>query len=242
MKKQLVILAVAATAGLAAQNLTDQQFVDQAAQSAMTCANLGQTAQQKAASEDIKNYGRKLVTDCKASYQNLTQAANGITVPKSLDPQHQAEVNRFNNLSGTQFDDQFRQQIVQDQQAAVSLYQQAAGLQTVVLKNYASQTMPTLEGDLESGRDLPSGTQSSGAAERSAIGSSNTMSATVTSYQPGQRLEVKIRNRVGRHVYDLAPNQITANVPANLKVGDQVTIQESIDSNGHGSITVQPAQ
>jgi putative membrane protein len=55
-----------------AKPMTDQQFVDMAAQTDMLEAHLGQMAADRAASQDVKDYANMLVTDHTANYQQLT--------------------------------------------------------------------------------------------------------------------------------------------------------------------------
>jgi hypothetical protein len=61
---------------------------------------------------------------------------------------------------------------------------------------------------------------------------------TVTNYQAGRLLEIKERDRIGRHVYELADMDGGSGEVPNLNPGDQVTITERIDQNGHRSIQV----
>src|SRR6185437_92524 len=75
-------------AGAAA--MTDQQFVDMAAQTDMVEANLGQMAQDAASSQAVKQYGQMLVTDHTADYgklQGLASQAN-LTIPTAIDAAH----------------------------------------------------------------------------------------------------------------------------------------------------------
>src|SRR6185437_3326725 len=70
--------------------MTDQQFVDMAAQTDMVEANLGQLAQDAASSQAVKQYGQMLVTDHTADYgklQGLASQAN-VTIPTAIDAAH----------------------------------------------------------------------------------------------------------------------------------------------------------
>jgi putative membrane protein len=63
--------------------MTDQQFIDMAAQTDMLEAHLGQMAADQASSPDVKTYAQMLVTDHTGDYQQLTALAAkaGFTVP-----------------------------------------------------------------------------------------------------------------------------------------------------------------
>ncbi len=70
--------------------MTDQQFVDLAAQTDMVEANLGQLAQNVADSQQVKDYGNMLVTDHTADYKQLNDVAKqaNLTVPSAIDAEH----------------------------------------------------------------------------------------------------------------------------------------------------------
>ena len=55
--------------------MTDQQFVDFAAQTDMVEANLGQLADSAASSDQVKSYAQMLVTDHTNDYHNLWDVA-----------------------------------------------------------------------------------------------------------------------------------------------------------------------
>ena len=138
------------------QKMTDQKFVNDAAQGNMTEAHLGQMAQSKGASEDVKQYGQRLESDHKAAYDKLTAAASSsLTVPKGIDTKHQAIIKRFERLSGKAFDHQFQQAMVQDHQKDIAEYERASkDLQSTALREYASQSLPVLRNHLQMAREL----------------------------------------------------------------------------------------
>ena len=56
--------------------MTDQQFVDFAAQTDMVEANLGELADSAASSDQVKSYAHMLVTDHTNDYHNLWDVAH----------------------------------------------------------------------------------------------------------------------------------------------------------------------
>ena len=56
--------------------MSDQQFVDFAAQTDMVEANLGQLAQTVASAQPVKDYGQMLVTDHTSDFHQLYDAAH----------------------------------------------------------------------------------------------------------------------------------------------------------------------
>jgi putative membrane protein len=134
--------------------LSDQQFVDQAAQIDMAEALSGKWPRTKAPLR-MSKITAKIENDHKSDYDKLTAAAQGLTVPKGIDSEHQIKIDELKKLSGHHFDRQFRQKMVQDHQKAIDLYQRASTeLQNTQLKNYASQAIPVLQEHLQLARDL----------------------------------------------------------------------------------------
>ena len=160
MKQKLTMISALFVATILCQNMTaqkmsDQQFVDKAAQIDMTEAHLGQLAQEKAAAQDVKDYGRELDSDHTANYRKLQLAAQGMNVPQGIDAQHNTEINHLSKLSGAQFDRMFRQHMIQGHEQAITLFKNASTeLQNQQLKSYASETLPNLQKHLEDARNL----------------------------------------------------------------------------------------
>src|SRR5690349_17575985 len=80
----------------------DRQFLDKAAQGGKAEVELGQLAQQKASSDDVKKFGERMVTDHSKANDQLQQLAaqKGITLPDKLNPKDQATKARLEKLSG----------------------------------------------------------------------------------------------------------------------------------------------
>jgi putative membrane protein len=91
--------------------MTDQDFINMAAQTDMMEAHLGQMAADQASSQNVKTYAQMLVTDHTADYQQLgTLAAKaGLTVPTGLDAAHNKMIAPFEKLKGAAFDSRYVQ-------------------------------------------------------------------------------------------------------------------------------------
>ncbi|HEV2424808.1 MAG TPA: DUF4142 domain-containing protein [Terriglobia bacterium] len=160
-----IILALVAPAAFARQHqakeagkvsMTDQQFVDFAAQTDMTEANLGQAAQDKGG-QAAKDYGQLLRSDHTSDYTQLSDAAKkaGLTVPTAIDAAHNRMIDALNKLKGTAFDRQFAREMVTGHEHAVAVYRkEAQDAQSPDLKTYARQAVVTLEGHLSNARQL----------------------------------------------------------------------------------------
>jgi putative membrane protein len=119
MKKPFILFTVAV--GLTALNFVsspakaadapavstaDNTFVMKAAQGGMTEVQLGQIAGDKGSSQEVKDFGSKMVTDHGKANDELKAIATskGITIPDKLDAKHQAMVDKLNAMSGADFD------------------------------------------------------------------------------------------------------------------------------------------
>jgi putative membrane protein len=147
--------ALAQKAGATA--MSDQQFIDFAAQTDMTEAHLGQAAANQAASQEVKDFAQILVTDHTTDYTQLGTIATkaGLTVPKGLDAQHDKMVAPFEKLKGAAFDHRFSREMVMGHTKAIAEYKrEAQDAQNPDVKAYASQALPTLEKHLQTAKDL----------------------------------------------------------------------------------------
>lgn len=257
MRNQLTLICVTALALPAfSQDMTDQTFADKAAQVHMTEAHLGKLAQQKGYNEKVKQYGRKLEADHRAGYERLAALNAGFNVPNAIDAEHDKIVQRFENLSGEAFDRQFREVMIEDHQKAINLFERAQNYaRNESLRNYATQQLPILLAHLNQAKDLggtvtsqrmtaPATSTDSSASDaqsrsRMADNNARTEYGTVTRYEAGKSIELKIRDRIGRHVYDLSGSHKNTNIPSDVQVGSQVVVTEMIDKNGQGTLEIR---
>ena len=144
--------------GEAGKAMTDQQFVDFAAQTDMVEANLGQLAQDVSDSQPVKDYGNMLATDHTANYQQLIAAAQqaSLTVPNAIDEHNNKTViGPFHELKGAAFDHKFIPAMVSGHTQAIAIFKkEASDAQSPVLKSFAEQTIPTLQKHLDDAKDL----------------------------------------------------------------------------------------
>jgi putative membrane protein len=72
--------------------MTDQQFVDFAAQTDMVEANLGQLAESTASAQPVKDYGQMLATDHTKDFHQLYDVAQqaSLKMPDAIDAEHPA--------------------------------------------------------------------------------------------------------------------------------------------------------
>jgi putative membrane protein len=138
--------------------MTDQQFVDMAAQTDMVEANLGQLAQSAGSAQEVKDYGQMLATDHTNDFHQLSTAAQqaNAKMPDAIDTAHnKAMIAPFQKLTGAAFDRRFSQEMVAGHTKAVAAYKdEAANGQNAALKSYAEQAIPVLQKHLDQAKTL----------------------------------------------------------------------------------------
>jgi putative membrane protein len=164
------------SSGSSQLSAADKAFVKKAAQGGMAEVELGQLATQKAQSEDVKKFGQRMVDDhSKANDQLKTLASEkGVTLPTDLDAKDKALKNRLSKLSGDQFDRAYMQSMVQDHKKDVAEFQkESRSAKDSDVKNWASQTLPTLQSHLQQAEQVHQAELKEGPAKKSATTASN---------------------------------------------------------------------
>ena len=141
----------------AAAAMTDQEFVDFAAQTDMMEAHLGQLASSQASAQGVKDYAQMLVTDHTNDYTQLGGVATkaNLVVPKGLDAMHTKMAVPFEKLQGAAFDHRYVQEMIVGHTKAIAVYtKEAANAQNPDLKSYANQALPVLQKHLDGAKDL----------------------------------------------------------------------------------------
>jgi putative membrane protein len=137
--------------------MSDQDFVNMAAQTDMLEAHLGQMAAGQSSSPDVKTYAQMLVTDHTADYQQLqSMAANdNLTVPTALDAAHNRMIAPFDNLKGAAFDSRYIHTMIAGHTEAIGVYtKESTRAEGADIKAYAAATLPTLQKHLDGAKDL----------------------------------------------------------------------------------------
>ncbi|MBE8997158.1 DUF4142 domain-containing protein [Nostoc sp. LEGE 12447] len=145
---------------------SDRQFITEAAQDGLAEVQLGQLASQRGRSNVVKQYGQRMVQDHTQVNAQLKQLAaqKGVTLPTSIGSNNQQIKQRLSKLSGTNFDRQYLNQMLQAHEKDVAAFQtEAQQGQDLDVKAFAAQALPTLQKHLEEVRSIvnPGGTSNS---------------------------------------------------------------------------------
>jgi len=164
MKRMLTAFCCVALAAVPALSqakkggaMTDQQFVDFAAQTDMVEANVGQMAETSGSAQGVKDLGQVLVTDHTGDYNQISQVAKtaSLTVPTAIDAGHnKMMIDPFTKLKGAAFDKKFAAEVAGHTKAIEVYKKEAADATSPDLKSYAQQTLPTLQKHLDAAKAL----------------------------------------------------------------------------------------
>jgi putative membrane protein len=98
------------------QAMADQAFVRKALEGGAAEVQLGQLAQQKSQSEDVKQFGQKMVEDHTQLAEQMKPIAQqlGVKEPKGPSKKDKQLIAKLEGLSGPQFDEAYIQTMVKD--------------------------------------------------------------------------------------------------------------------------------
>ena len=136
---------------------SDESFASKAAAGGMAEVKLGQLAQERASDFAVKSFGKRMVEDHGKAGEQLKQAAQSenITLPTDLKASDQAHYDRLAKLSGPEFDHAYMQMMVKDhEQDAAEFKKEAVSGRNQAIKDFAAQTLSTIEDHLKEAREL----------------------------------------------------------------------------------------
>jgi putative membrane protein len=133
----------------------DRTFAMDAAEAGMLEVRLGELAGENGESQNVKDFGQKMVDDHTQANDQLKEIAQQkqIELPQELSEEGQQHVQDLQQLSGAEFDREYTNLMVADHQKVVDLFeQQASDGQDQELVTFAEDTLPTLQEHLDQAR------------------------------------------------------------------------------------------
>jgi len=124
------------------QSMADQAFVKKALEGGAAEVQLGQLAQQKSQSNDVKQFGQKMVEDHTQIGDQMKPIAKRINVkpPTDISKKDRELIARLEGLSGEQFDQAYIQAMVKDHKQDLSEFKdEAQTTQNPSIKQAAQQ-------------------------------------------------------------------------------------------------------
>ena len=147
----------------------DRMFARKALQGGLAEVEMGNLAQSRAQSEQVKSFGARMAKDHASADDKLKQVAsvNRIELPAAMDPASERMLTRLKKLQGAQFDVAYMDHMVADHKKDVKEFEhEAKSDRQNEIKQFAADTLPTLREHLA----LAQSTQA--AAKNEARGSS----------------------------------------------------------------------
>jgi putative membrane protein len=148
-----------AQGGMQSQNAAnpDAQFARKAGEGGLEEVQLGKLAQQNGQSQAVKDFGERMVRDHSQANDQLKQVASqeNIRVPRALRGQAQTTYTQLSSLNGAAFDQAYARDMIRDHEKDIAEFKQEANSGSDPnLKNFAAQTLPTLEEHLKLAREM----------------------------------------------------------------------------------------
>jgi putative membrane protein len=136
---------------------TDTTFLTDAIQINLAEISVGDLAQQKGGSDDVKSFGKMLVDDHTASNAKATSLAqaNGVTPPTEPSAADKKKHDDLEKLSGAEFDREFAKAMVKGHEEAIAKFEAASKGNDDVAK-FAQETLPTLQKHLKTAQSIAS--------------------------------------------------------------------------------------
>ena len=137
--------------------VSDTQFAKKAAQGGMAEVKLGQLAQEKGTSDTVKKFGQRMVEDHTKAGDELKRAAaqDNITLPDTISAKDKATYDELSKLSGAAFDRAYARDMVKDHEEDIADFnKEANGGKNAAIKDFATQTLPTLQDHLKEAKEM----------------------------------------------------------------------------------------
>jgi putative membrane protein len=140
-----------------AQDMTAQEFVNQAASGGLFEVQSSELALERSQSSEVQEFANQMITDHTANNQELmtiVQAEN-LTMPTEVASPHAEMMQTLQDAEGEAFDTAYVQNQATAHETAVTLYQTyAEGGDNEALMAYAQKSLPVLQQHLEHAQGL----------------------------------------------------------------------------------------
>lgn len=130
----------------------DADFLVEAAAINLEEIKLGELAQEKGLSNDVKELGKLMVKEHKAAFEDLKSLAvsEAVNIPEILTEDGQDAYNELNDETGKEFDKKYCDMMVSGHKRAIRKFEDAAlNAEDMDIRNWASSMLPTLRSHLE---------------------------------------------------------------------------------------------
>ena len=162
----VILCAAAPSFGDAA---ADTLFMTNAIRGNMAEVKMGELAEQKGASESVRDFGKMLASDhgkALKKHEDLARKKN-IVVPTDVSAEQMKEHAALEKLSGRDFDQEFAAKMVDEHQKTVKMYEaEAASNGDPDIVDLAKDTLPKLREHLMTAQKLAAGESTTRTSQR----------------------------------------------------------------------------
>jgi putative membrane protein len=137
-------------------NRPDQRFVQTTAQSDLANVKFGQLAQERGASQTVKDFAARMVADhsrAAEQWKGIASSKN-VNLPDYLSSRDQAIYDRLLKLSGQRFDREYMRATLDDHVLDVAAFRRVSQFATDPdVRDFATKALPTVEEHLKLAQD-----------------------------------------------------------------------------------------
>jgi putative membrane protein len=155
---------------------SSEGFVRNAAEGNMAEVKLGQLAQEKAQSPEVKKFAERMINDHTKAQEQLKQVADQqhINFPTDVNSKDAATYRSLEKLSGAEFDQAYARTMLRDHEKDVTEFKkEVSTAQNGPVKQYAQETLPTLESHLQEAKQMQAQVSREGVGKGKAGGGSS---------------------------------------------------------------------
>lgn len=137
----------------------EQDFMMKTTEADLTAIDMARLALQKSDNKDVRDYANMIQSDHMSALEDLTDLMKdkNVSQPTTTRADVKKDLNMMNGLSGPEFDREFINRMVADQQKAIEMCQDQAQIaQDSDVKKYAEDLLPELQMHLEKAHRLQS--------------------------------------------------------------------------------------
>jgi len=135
------------------QNFGDQAFVSKAMEGGAAEVQLGQLAQEKSQSNDVKQFGQKMVSDHSQMNEKWFKPVAtqlGVSEPKGPSKKDKKMIEKLQGMSGPQFDTEYIQMMLKDHKSDLKDFQNESQIaQDPNVKQIATQGVKIIQQHLQ---------------------------------------------------------------------------------------------
>lgn len=175
-------------------------FATKAAEGGLKEVQLGELAQQQAQSQEVQQFGQRMVEDHSEANEQLMQIAQekGMQLPQDLSEEAQQLYDELQQKSGREFDQAYMDEMVSDHEEDVQAFEEYVQTGTDPdLVTFAQETLPTLEEHLELAKQTQKQVSASAGQPQS---TQQAAAGGQTQAQTGQQQMVSIDEVIGSTV------------------------------------------